>query len=191
MKKFFYLVVIPFLLIGSLSFQSCIGSFSLTSKVYHWNRGVGNKFVQEVVFLAANIIPVYSITLLADGIILNTIEFWTGSNPIAMNAKDIQKKDFAENGVKYEMTATRNKMVVTILSGENKGKSFSLNYNPGNEMWSLNTAGKNYNLMQTNPATGLVTVFNADGTTSTYAQKDFSIAQLAKDNMMRSAVAFN
>jgi hypothetical protein len=191
MKKFFYWVIIPFLLIGSLSFQSCIGSFSLTSKVYHWNKGVGNKFVQEVVFLAANIIPVYSITLFADGVILNSIEFWTGSNPVAMNAKDVVKKDFAENGVKYEMTATRNKMVVTMLSGENKGKSFSLNYNPNNEMWSLNTAGKNYNLMQINPATGLVTVFNADGTTSTYAQKDFSVAQLAKDNMLRSAVAFN
>lgn len=190
MRKFFISFLIPFVMIGSLSLQSCIGSFSLTSKVYRWNRGLGNKFVQEVVFLAANIIPVYSVSLFADGVILNLIEFWTGSNPVAMNAKDVQKKQFTENGVKYEMTASKDKMTVNILSGVDKGKSFTFSYNAQNEMWSLNCAGKNYNLMQTNPETGLITVFNADGTTSTYAQEDFSVAQLAKDNMMRTAVAF-
>ena len=37
---------------GSLLFSSCIGSFGLWSNLKDWNQGIGNKFVNEVVFLA-------------------------------------------------------------------------------------------------------------------------------------------
>ena len=71
------------LLGGSLLFSSCIGSFALWNQLKDWNQGIGNKFVNELVFLAFNIIPVYGVAYFADVVVLNSIEFWSGSNPLA------------------------------------------------------------------------------------------------------------
>ena len=60
----------------SLVFTSCIGSFGLTNKVLSWNRNIGSKFVNELVFLAFWILPVYEVTALADVLVINSIEFW-------------------------------------------------------------------------------------------------------------------
>ena len=71
------------LLAGSMMFSSCIGSFSLWNNLRSWNEGVSNKFVNELIFVAFNIVPVYPIAYLADAIVLNSIEFWSGENPVA------------------------------------------------------------------------------------------------------------
>ncbi len=64
--------------------SACFGSFAATRKLHSFNKGVsGNKFVQELVFLALVIIPAYGLFTLGDALIFNTIEFWGGSNPIA------------------------------------------------------------------------------------------------------------
>ena len=69
---------------GLVTSTGCIGSFTLSRKVYNWNKGVSpDKFVQELVFLSMLIVPVYEIALLADGVFANSVEFWTGSNPVA------------------------------------------------------------------------------------------------------------
>ncbi|MDD8019289.1 MAG: DUF3332 family protein, partial [Bacteroidota bacterium] len=72
------------LLIATMSIMSvgCYGSFNLTKKVYHWNGSVGGKWVVELVFLVCNIIPVYGVAGFIDVIILNSVEFWTGTNPV-------------------------------------------------------------------------------------------------------------
>ena len=80
MKKNKLNMAMALTLAATLCFSSCIGSFSLTNKVLSWNEGVGNKFVNELVFIAFHIIPVYELTVAADVIILNSIEFWTGNN---------------------------------------------------------------------------------------------------------------
>ena len=80
----------------AVSLQGCYGSFALTKKLPKWNGSVGNKFVNELVFLAAVILPVYSITTLVDGVILNSVEFWSGKNPIAL-------KSIEENGQQIVM----------------------------------------------------------------------------------------
>ena len=54
------------LLSACVMMSSCIGSFELTNKVKDWNMSIGNKFVNEVVFLAMHIVPVYEITIFAD-----------------------------------------------------------------------------------------------------------------------------
>ena len=74
------------LLAASLLLSACFGSFRATRAVWQFNDDVSpNKFVDEVVFLAMVIVPVYGIASLADALIFNTIEFWTGSNPLASN----------------------------------------------------------------------------------------------------------
>ena len=70
-------------LAGSLLFSSCIGSFKLTNGLLSWNRSLDNKLVNELVFVAFCIVPVYGVSILADTLVLNTIEFWSGDNPIS------------------------------------------------------------------------------------------------------------
>ena len=72
--------LIPVALIAAISipmFTSCIGSFALTNKLLSWNRNVGNKVVNELVFIAFWILPVYEVSALADILVINSIEFWS------------------------------------------------------------------------------------------------------------------
>ena len=85
------------LLALSLTATSCLGSFSLTKKVMAWNNQVGSKFVNELVFVAFWIVPVYEITELSDILVINSIEFWSGANPVTASTKQIVGSD----GTKY------------------------------------------------------------------------------------------
>ena len=49
MKKNFKFFAV--LMSMSLVLSSCIGSFGLTNKVKAWNEGLGDKFVNELVFV--------------------------------------------------------------------------------------------------------------------------------------------
>lgn len=69
-------------LAGCFGLSSCIGKFALTQKMLAWNKTVGSKFVNELVFFAFWVLPVYEVSALADLLVLNSIEFWSGSNPI-------------------------------------------------------------------------------------------------------------
>ncbi len=68
----------------SSSLVGCFGSFHATKSVYNFNRSVSyHKWVREGIFLGMVIIPVYELATLLDAVILNSLEFWTGRNPIA------------------------------------------------------------------------------------------------------------
>lgn len=100
------------LVFGSVSLSSCIGSFGLTNKVYTWNKSVGDKFVNELVFLVFCAVPVYEFAVFIDAILLNSIEFWTGDNPVAAGnvkiikgEKDTFRVESLSNGYKIQNTA--------------------------------------------------------------------------------------
>ncbi len=77
---------------GSTLFAGCYGSFALTKKVYDWNgEASSNKFVQWLVFVGLNVIPVYSLAVAVDAIVVNTVEFWTGDNPVEGVATRVEK----------------------------------------------------------------------------------------------------
>ena len=69
--------------------SGCFGRFALTNVIYDFNKdGVSDNFiVQELLFLAMLIVPVYEVGLFVDAIILNPIEIFTGTNPIAGHPK--------------------------------------------------------------------------------------------------------
>ena len=68
--------------------SACFGSFNATRSLWKFNRDVSkNKFAQEVVFLALNIVPVYGVVGLVDAVALNTVEFWTGKNPMTVTQR--------------------------------------------------------------------------------------------------------
>ena len=70
---------------------ACYGPFNLTKNVYHWNSNikgsseVNEKWMKEFVFFGMIIIPVYMFSALLDAFIFNSIQFWTGGNPVKAN----------------------------------------------------------------------------------------------------------
>lgn len=127
-------------LIGTLSVTqtSCIGSFSLTSKVYQWNQSFGDKWVNELVFIVLLIVPVYEISFFLDGVILNSIEFWTGTNPVALKPGETESEIVeGTDGNRYQITASKNQFTVTALTGKNKGEKQTLAYSPKKQQWTF------------------------------------------------------
>lgn len=79
--------------------SGCMGKFLLTTKVYKWNKTVSHeRWVNEGVFVALLVVPVYNLTLLADGIIFNSVEWWTGRNPVA-RAGDTRRVEGVDGSV--------------------------------------------------------------------------------------------
>lgn len=139
------LTLVAVLLSGSLLFSSCVGSFGLFNRLSSWNRSLGNKFVNELVFLAFNVVPVYGVAYLADALVINSIEFWSGSNPMA-NVGDV-KKVRGENG---------NYLVKTLENGysitkEGEGSCMDLIYDREANTWNVVANGESAKLLQMNP----------------------------------------
>lgn len=139
MKKKYLSVALVLALAGSLLTTSCIGSFSLTNKLLSWNKTVGSKFVNEVVFFAFWIVPVYEVAALADILVLNSIEFWSGNNPLAQGTKVIEGQDgryLVEcDGKGY------------TIKSENDGSVVRLDFNQEEQTWSATANGETHNIL--------------------------------------------
>ena len=73
--------LVPLLLVCFI-ISGCTGSFNLTRKVYNWHRQQSDKWIDEFGFLVCALLPIYGISTFADAIVFNSIEFWTGDNPV-------------------------------------------------------------------------------------------------------------
>ncbi|HEY9118582.1 MAG TPA: DUF3332 family protein [Marinobacter sp.] len=79
MKK----LMLPMLISSSVLLSGCLGQNALFNTVQDWNaKATEEKFVNQGISFAFWILPVYGLTLLADIVILNSVEFWTGTNPV-------------------------------------------------------------------------------------------------------------
>ena len=79
------------LVLGTALVQ-CVGRMALTLRVHAYVMGIQNKWLSWFAFLVCVILPVYGIAILADTIVLNSMEFWTGENPLARGANPPQKE---------------------------------------------------------------------------------------------------
>ena len=129
------------LLSTTILFTSCIGSFSAFNGLREWNESVtDSQFGNELIFLALWIVPVYGLATLGDLVVFNAIEFWGGTNPIAMNDNDSETKTIVNKGNKYQITATKNRFHVAIIDGERKGETADLVYLASDKSWNLEKA---------------------------------------------------
>jgi len=90
MKQSIKLFVISLTLAAFLcgSTAGCFGRFELTRKIYSFNQRIDNdKWIQWMAFLGLCIIPVYGLGLALDAVFGNSVEFWTGRNPITSDAE--------------------------------------------------------------------------------------------------------
>ncbi|EGR4315222.1 DUF3332 domain-containing protein [Vibrio cholerae] len=68
--------------LGVTSLTGCMGQMAATGLVNKFNlEVVDNRYAREGLFLLLS--PVYGLTSTADLFIFNSIEFWTGKNPIS------------------------------------------------------------------------------------------------------------
>ncbi|MBQ1738573.1 MAG: DUF3332 domain-containing protein [Muribaculaceae bacterium] len=154
MKKKHLIVATVVALSASMMMQSCIGSFALFNKVKNWNEHVGDKFVNELVFVAMWILPVYELSFVADLFILNTIEFWSGTNPALAETKVIDGKD-----AQYLVARNQNGYVITNMKTNQETR---FNFNAQDNSWSLENNGQEVKLFTFVDDTH-VDIINRDG----------------------------
>lgn len=137
MKKIVLTAALAAFLCSSMT--SCMGKFALTRNLYAWNAQVSNKFVNEIVFVAFWILPVYEVCAVADLLVLNSIEFWSGDNPMTASVKTID----TDHG-RYLVECDGKGYNVTL---ESTGEKFRLDFAQDSQTWSLQTNGQEYPLM--------------------------------------------
>ena len=122
-----------------------------------WNKSLGNKFANEAVFFLFWIFPAYEVSLFLDTIILNSIEFWSGSNPVAdTGTKTIE----TENGTYTVETKTDG----YHIEKEGEEKTLDFKFDEQNQTWSMSSDGVETKLMQYKDADEVV-MFLPDGQT--------------------------
>ena len=129
MRKTKLSVALVCLLCGALLSISCIGSFSLTNRLLTWNQNIGNKFLNELVFFAFWVLPVYEVCGLADVLVLNSIEFWSGSNPVASGSKVLEGSNGERYLVEWDGSGYN-------IKGETDGSFVRLDFNEEEQTWS-------------------------------------------------------
>ena len=179
MRKKSLTLLVATTLASSVLFSSCIGSFGLTNKLLSWNSNIDSKFVNELVFIAFWIVPVYEIAYLADVLVLNSIEFWSGSNPTASigEVKTVQ----GENG-EYLVKTNENGYTIT-KKGEDK--SVDLVYNKENNTWPPVSGEQSFELVKMNEdGTATLSLQNGTSMTVTPDAQGIATARIAIGNSL-------
>lgn len=138
---------------------ACIGSFSLTRGLLSWNQSLGHKFVNWLVFLAFVIIPVYGIAILADALVFNSLEFWTGSNPMAEGEVEDTRRVAVND--KFELLFHRvsaEEMTVAIIEDGEVKQTLSMTVKSDGMIVRDGTGTVIARLQQKD---GMITVYNA------------------------------
>ena len=117
MKKF-----IATLVLVCFTSMGCTGSFTLTKKVYNWHRSQSDKWSDEFGFLVCALLPIYGISTFADALVFNSIEFWTGKNPVQesraqTDTKYVKTKD-AEAKISFNPQAQQLTIAAKTAQGE-------------------------------------------------------------------------
>lgn len=141
------------LLAGTMVCSSCIGSFGLFNKYEKWQCSMTNsKIVNGIVGLILQPI-VAPICLVADALVLNTIEFWSGSNPVTASSMQYVK---GQDGRIYAVKTTKKGYEIKAPTGEVTRFIF----NEKENSWSMSQNGVTKELFR----------FNEDGTIQAYLQ---------------------
>ena len=136
---------------ASLLFSSCfVGKYALWNKYINWqNHMTSSKFVNAIVgFILVPIVG--SICQLVDILVLNTIEFWSGSNPVQANIGKT-KNVIGEDGRVYAVTTLKDGYDVKSPTGE----MTYLRHHAENDSWTIEQNGVSQELFR----------YNADGKT--------------------------
>lgn len=139
-----------------------MGKFALIKSIYSWNeKATDNKFINNALFWILNIVPVYGAAAFVDAVILNLIEFWTGSNPMAMTeGQRIEKRMDDGQGHTFLAIASPNRMEIRFDNLPQN--NFAIQFQPQQKAWILETESKSICLAK-QLSSGKMTVLHPDG----------------------------
>ncbi len=108
----------------------CFGQFRLTKKVYSFNQRVDpDKWIQWFAFVVLS--PFYGFSAGADAVVFNSIEFWTGENPIQAKAGSTRVVR-SENGDVATLTRLESGAVsMELRRADGTVQSYTLTKGPG------------------------------------------------------------
>jgi len=154
-----------------VSATGCYGSFEATSKIYQWNgKATDNKWANSIIMFGLIIIPVYEICMFVDFVVLNTVEFWTGSNPLAMQAGESEMQIVQSGDKTFEITATQNQFHIAQVKGEGTGQAIDLKFKTDEAAWYVTNGEKEYKFAQGDKLNNnWVKVFDQNGKTEEIA----------------------
>ncbi|MGQ1909335.1 DUF3332 domain-containing protein [Marinifilum sp. RC60d5] len=179
MKKVNVFLLACLFFVLSIGQTGCYGPFRLTKNLHEWNSTVGDKFINALVFFAFIVIPVYEVAVFVDGVVLNTIEFWTGDNPIAMKEGDKDVQIVKKDGKKYRITATKNKFHIEQLQGPDKGRYADLIFDPASESWSLKDGDKDLQkLVCIQEEANLIKIYKPNGDAISVNPQSYNLAEI-------------
>ena len=130
MKRSCMVTSVAVLLSCSLFFSSCIGPFNLYNKVLTWTHNIGDKWANEVVFLACCIIPVIPVAWVVDAVVLNAVEFWGGDSSIS----DVQTKEIETESGRFVITSDANGHKIQKVGSDEIAE---FRFNKEENSWSL------------------------------------------------------
>ncbi len=161
------------LLAVSLLCSSCIGSFSLFNQYAAWQKDMtNNKYVNAIVGFV--LMPIAgSISLFVDAVVLNTIEFWSGENPVAQNKTQMVKGD---DGVLYAVKTVRKGYEITSPDGQ----VTLFTYNKRNNSWTISQNGVTKEIFRFNEdGKSIKVLMNGEERNFTLNEQGVENAQLA------------
>lgn len=140
--KLRYFRIPALLLATAMLFSSCVGSFGLFNKIASWNKSAtSSKFLNEIIFILIS--PAYAVCGLVDVVVLNTIEFWSGSNPVAYKAGDTDMIKGSDGQI-YALTYLKDGYRITSPDGQVS----ELIYNPDKKSWNQVKDGESRELFR-------------------------------------------
>lgn len=146
------------LLVAATLMSSCVGSFALFNKLAQWNKhATKSKFINEIIFLVIS--PAYAFCGAADTLVLNSIEFWTGDNPVANRVGKVRNIK-GDDGLMYAVKYLENGYEITKPDGQ----VYYFTYNKQENTWYMNAEGKEQKVIQFN-GNGPVKAFLNNGLT--------------------------
>ncbi|MDG2049336.1 MAG: DUF3332 family protein [Myxococcota bacterium] len=146
------IAVMTALTLFALSSTGCIGSMALTGKVRQFNMEVSPKpWPREGVFVLLYVLPVYPFAGAADLLVVNSIEFWTGTNPISEKKAQVtvaqttgtHRETDAEGNVVFSSRRTDGSVDVEVTETDGS-RSFVNVQNDGEFLIARDADGEEY-----------------------------------------------
>jgi hypothetical protein len=119
MKRFVVYLMMAAALVPSLG--GCFGKFAVTRKVYELNASVHDRYLRNVVTWAFLFFPVYWVSGALDLFVFNTIEFWSGRNPVTAGERNFR---YSRGDEHFEVRAVKNNDLITFTIDRYRGADY-------------------------------------------------------------------
>ena len=119
MKRFVVLLMMAAALVPSLG--GCFGKFAVTRKVYELNASVHDRYLRNVVTWAFILFPVYWVSGALDLFVFNTIEFWSGRNPVTASERSFR---YSRGDEQFNVRAVKDNDLITFTIDRYRGATY-------------------------------------------------------------------